>query len=851
MPEPTAKDDLEGLTELEDGSVLVDDVSTDSEETASAFGDNLAETLDEFELNTIATDLLELIEHDKKSRKARDEQQEEGIRRTGLGDDAPGGANFEGASRVVHPALVEGCIDFSARAMKELFPSAGPVKTKINGVTDEKKLDKAHKKRDFLNFYLTKRMPEYRSEKEVLLTQLPLGGSQYEKYWPEKKRIRMAFVPIDKVLLPFAANSFYEASRQTHVRELTEEEIDNYVEDGFFKDVFGLSDKTVEQTASQKATEKVEGKEESGYNEDGLRIVYETSCNWDVEGDGIKPYVIHIDAVSEKICAIYRNWKEGDEECTKLNWWVEDKFLPWRGVYGIGLHHIIGGLCAALTGGLRALLDSAHLNNLATAIKLKGARASGQSVQLDATAVTEIEAPAGVDDIRKIMMPMPFNPPSTVLFQLLDWMTNQTKGVIATAEEKIADAGSNMPVGTALALIEQGSQVFSSIHARLHESQRRALEIICRLLADYPEHALQDMAKFGLTPEDFLGSDDIEPVSDPNIFSETQRFAQTQSLLQLANGDAQDPSIPWNKIALRRRMMETLRIDGIDELLPKPADPVTSDPVSENVAVMNGSLLKANPIQDHQAHIQGHLLFILSPAIAQSPLTDGKSLSILLGHVQSHVYMAYEGLIRQAELALMQDNPDISPDKLAVQAAIHVEQRMAEWMQSVTREIMQASQIIQSKMPKPPVDPAIEATKEVAMAQIEQKKVVDEMEQARRNSAQQFEQDQAAKKQDLETKKAALEPVLEAAKREYEAQLEQERQQREEQQNQFNAAIELMKNKQDNDQHQITELRKNLEDNNTALQMKYMELKHDMEQSLFDKVRALFTSEPNDKTERT
>ena len=418
MAEPIPQPELEGLTELEDGSVLVEGLP-EAEEAESSFSANLAETLDTFTLNSIATSLLELIEKDEEARKERDKQQEEGIRRTGLGDDAPGGATFDGASKVVHPALAEGCVDFSARAIKELFPANGPVRTRVNGQDNEQLLDKARRKRDFLNFYITRRMPEYRAEKEILLTQLPLGGSQYEKYWFDGKRVRMEFVPIDKVYLPYSANSFYTSPRITHVRELTAEKVKEHVDSGFYTDVFGITEQQIERSDSEKANDKIEGKDESGYNEDGLRVIYEVTCKWDVDEEN-GPFVVHIDASSKQICAIYRNWREGDETQEALEWWVEDKFIPWRGAYGIGLPHLIGGLSAALTGALRALLDSAHINNAPTAIKLKSGRASGQTASLEMTAVTEIDAPAGTDDIRKVMMPVPFNPPSAVLFQLLD-----------------------------------------------------------------------------------------------------------------------------------------------------------------------------------------------------------------------------------------------------------------------------------------------------------------------------------------------------------------------------------------------------------------------------------------------
>lgn len=815
LPQPPSS--LGEITELEDGSALVEDPSEAVDSSAPAHDANLAEELPFFELNQIATDLVDLIEKDREARKERDKQQEEGIRRTGLGDDAPGGATFDGASKVVHPILAEGCVDFSARAIKELFPSNGPVRTKIVGDSTDAKLQKAKAKRDFLNFYLVERMPEYRSEKETLLTQLPLGGSQYEKYWFDGKRVRMEFVPIDKVYLPYSANSFYASPRITYARDVTEEDVRADVESGFYVDVFKTSSEAPEATESKKATDKIEGKSESGYNEDGIRIIYEVACTWDVEGKGPKPYIIHIDEPTNKITAIYRNWKENDQNEEHLDWWVEDKFLPWRGAYGIGLPHLIGGMAASLTGALRALMDSAHINNAATAIKLKGGRTSGQNISMDITSVTEIEAPAGVDDVRKIMMPMPFNPPSAVLFQLLDWLTNQAKGVVATAEERIADAGANMPVGTTLALIEQGSQVFSSIHARLHDSQRRALKIICRLIADYPDHAMADMARFGLVPADFLSSDDVEPVSDPNIFSETQRFAQIQSVLQMASADVQDPSIPWNKLELRRRALELMRVDGIDTLLPKPPEPITADPTTENTALMRGQPVKPVIEQDHMAHVKVHLMFIMQPLIAQGPGMTGPALAKIMDHVHEHLLLDYEHVMKSAMMLAQQQNPGASPDQIAEQAAMMGQESMGQFAQQLIPLLNDAMQVVQSKTPPPPEDPSIAATKEVAMKQIEQKEQSD---QARNDLDTKKHDDEML----LRQKEFGMQPMIEAMQREFEAKLEVERMQREDDRLRFEKMIEMQKNEADNRQHQMTELLKNRDDNETAIQTKLMEL---------------------------
>ena len=251
------------------------------------------------------------------------------------------------------------------------------------------------------------------------------------------------------------------------------------------------------------------------------------------------PYILMIDELENEVLGLYRNWEEHDETMTKLDWVVEFKFIPWRGAYAIGLPHLIGGLSAALTGSLRALLDSAHINNAATMLKLKGAKISGQSQQVDVTQIVEIEGAPGVQDIRQIAMPMPFNPPSAVLFQLMGYLDQATKGVVSTSEEKIADITSNAPVGTTQALIEQGAAVFSAIHARLHNAQSRVLKILCRLNRwHFDEMQKADVvADLDIVREDFGKNTDVVPVSDPHIFSETQRMAQMQAVLARVKED--------------------------------------------------------------------------------------------------------------------------------------------------------------------------------------------------------------------------------------------------------------------------------------------------------------------------
>ncbi len=636
-------EDEPDVIDTPDGGAIVRlDDDDDAPARSDDFYANLAETMPESELQTLAQTYLDLIGKDKEARKKRDEQYEEGIRRTGLGDDAPGGAEFQGASKVVHPLLTEACVDFAARAIKELFPPQGPVKDFIPGEATGEKVKKAQRKTDFMNWQLTVQSPEFRAELEQLLTQVPLGGAQYLKVtWSEaRNRPEFLFVAIDDMYLPFAATNFYSAQRKTHVQYLTALDYTRRVRSGMYRDVdIGPANMEPEFSVAEKANNKIEGRNETSYNEDGLRTVYEIYTIADIEGDEPLPYIISIDKPSGKVLSIYRNWDEMDEAQEELQWFVEFPFVPWRGAYPIGLPHMVGGLSAAATGALRALLDSAHISNSQTMLKLKGGSKGGQSLEIQPTQVLEIEGGLAADDIRKLVMPLPYNPPSPVLFSLLGFLVDAGRGVVRTTMEDIADGNPNAPVGTTLAKLEQGMVVFSAIHARLHNAMQKMLGILHRLNGMYldDEDVEAEVGEELATRADFEGPLDVVPVSDPNIFSEAQRFAQVQAVAQRA---AQLPQL-YNLRKVEERILDTLKIPNAKDLLNPAMEPKEQNAVNENVAATMGRPIVAFPEQDHIAHLKTHIAYLMSPALGMNPLIAPTYIPTILNHIKEHVAMWY------------------------------------------------------------------------------------------------------------------------------------------------------------------------------------------------------------------
>lgn len=731
------------VEELADGSAIVHMPDLKGPAEDEDFYSNLAESLNLYDLEKTTMRYLDLIEKDQEARKERDKKYEEGLKRTGMGDDAPGGATFYGASKVVHPVMAEACVDFASRAIKELFPPDGPVKTKILGETTDEKVERAERKRDYTNWQLTEQIEEFRDEQEQMLTQLPMGGSQFIKMWYDEKKKRPCaeFVGIDNILLPFSSVNFYTAQRVTEVQDITEFEYRQRVSRGLYRDINLIrATSEPEQTAAEKANDKIEGKQWQD-NEDGLRKVYHIYTWLDLDDDTrtkgeTAPYIMMIDALEHKLLGLYRNWEEGDDTLTKLDWIIEFKFIPWRGAYAIGLPHLIGGLSAALTGALRALLDTAHVNNSLTMLKLKGAKISGQSQQVEITQVTEIEGAPGVDDIRKIAMPMPFNPPSPVLFELLGWLDGAAKGVVTTAEEKIADVTSNTPVGTTQALIEQGAAVFSAIHARLHDSQRRLLGVLGRINRWY----LDDMRKgdvvadLPITREDFARNSDIIPVSDPHIFSETQRIAQLQSVLQLSTTfpGMIDPR------AVVSRMLKQLKVQDINELMPNNSKPQEIDAADENAAMALGKPAFAYPRQDQLAHIQTHLTFAMDPALGSNPLIAQNYIPLALEHIKQHMMLWYTSQIKgyvtsgsDIKLDKYENNKlaaDI--DKAIAMASEHVKLDTAQVFEGVIPALQQLGQIAAQFKPQPPMDGEAQAVLQASMAETQRRAAADQAKNA-------------------------------------------------------------------------------------------------------------------------
>jgi hypothetical protein len=747
------------VEDTEDGGAILREKNDDDHATKLAHFANIVDEVDQDMLKTAISDLMEKIENDKEAREKRDKQYEEGLRRTGLGDDAPGGAQFTGANKVVHPMLVEACVDFSARFMKEVFPPNGPVKSKILGIRDKSKIQKAERKAEFMNWQTTEQMVEFRGELEQLSTQLPLGGGQYLKFmWnPLHRRPNSEFIAIDDIYLPFAATNFYTAERKTHVQYITKFEYQRRVKSGMYIDAdLGVPDDP-EFSKSTQANDKIEGRKDLSYNEDGLRTIYEVYTYLDF-GDGPEPYILSIDKSTDMGLGLYRNWEPDDDRQLELDWIVEFPFIPWRGAYPIGLTHMIGGLSGAATGALRALLDSAHIQNVPTLLKLKGGP-GGQTLNVQPTEVVEMEGGALIDDVRKLAMPLPFNGPSPTLFQLLGFLVDAGKGVVQTSFEKLSDQNPNQPVGTTMALIEQGMVVFSSIHSRLHGSMARCFKILHRINSAYLTIEDIEAQSQGLEidPSDFDGPMDIIPVSDPAIFSETQRFAQTQAIMQRATAMPQ----MYDARKVEEMFLRNMKVPANEVLQSLPGSE-DMDPVSENVAAALGRPVYVLPSQDHMAHLMTHMPFLKSPLFGSNPAIIKTYLYPMATHLRDHILNYY--LVEAHNAVDKAQSEELIPEEAEdqVKVILEVQKFIEQQLAGFAQELAQIDEAAQQFRPQPPMPP--DKTMEVAQlnAQVQgqamqQRMQVDQaklqMDQQKMQSQQQLEQQKMQSQQQLEAAK--------------------------------------------------------------------------------------------------
>jgi len=661
----------EGVIELPDGSIEVVDPDAESVEPDVddlEHYDNLVEDFTDDELIKIGMEVMEGFLADKASRSAWESLYEKGLKVL-LADDSTSdndARSIRGLSEVRHPLIAEAATQYQARAIAELFPSEGPVNSNVMGeISDELDAQKDRVK-DYMNYQLTTEMPEYFPDLDQMLFHKPLVGQIFRKAWydPLLGRTTIRYVTVDDLVVhEYDTRDLQTAKRISHILRPAPNDYAKHVVADFY---VGLDDPQAEVTSetddyTSGVIDKIQGVTQSPDSDDGQIILIEQCVDYDLPGehaskDGIaRPYTITVHPQTNKVVRICRNWDEDDEQFNRETWYISYKFLPGLGFHGYGLYHAIGGLNEAATGSLRALLDSAQYANLQGGLKLKG-RVDGGEIEIGPGEFPDIDAP--VDDIRKAVMPLTFKEPSAVLFQLLGFLVDTGKRFANTIEMNIADANQNTPVGTTVALLEEGSKVFSAVHKRSHWSQMQEFQLLAKLNGRH----LDDEYPYQVAGEDkvvrradFDERVDVVPTSDPNIFSITQRVGQAQATLQMAK-DAPDLH---DRYEAHKRMYEALRVPNWEAILQKPQEAVRLDPIAENIAIMQGKPIKTLIDQDHQAH----MVVLDSWFSALPPQAQQIWIGAYMAHRAEHMALYYRVQMQQRLQAPLPMLPDFAdPD---------------------------------------------------------------------------------------------------------------------------------------------------------------------------------------------
>ena len=565
---------------------------------------------------------------------------------------------FQGASGVTHPLLAESVTQFQAHAYREMLPAKGPVDVSIVGEVTMDKEAQAERVKDFMNYQITNVMQEYDPEMDQLLFHLPLAGSAFKKvyYDGQKNRAVAKFIPSEDLVVPYNASDLMSAERIAHVLKMSENDLRKKQVSGFYRDI-DLNPGISEDNPIQEKMDKLEGVQKTDEEYDFNLIEFHAEC--DIEGfedldkngeqTGIKlPYIITVDQNSGEVLSIYRNYKPNDPTKQKIPYFVHFKFLPGLGFYGFGLIHMLGGLSRTATSALRQLIDAGTLSNLPAGFKARGLRIRDDDSPIQPGEFRDVDAPGGA--IRDGLMPLPYKGPDQVLYQLLGFVVQSGREFASIADQKIGDGSQSNPVGTTMALLERGSRVMSSIHKRLHYAQHIEFRILARVFAEYLPPTYPYAVRGGdrqIKLADFDDRVDVIPVSDPNIFSMTQRISLAQTQLQLAQSN---PEL-HNIYEAYRRMYMALGVDAIEAILPPPQPPAPLDPGKENSNSLKGAALQVFPGQDHQQHINAHRAFMSSYLVKNNP----QILLILQSHVSDHISQQAKEEIEAKNAPLIQE----------------------------------------------------------------------------------------------------------------------------------------------------------------------------------------------------
>ena len=743
----------------DDVEIGIDGVTIDlmPEIDEETFDANLAEFMDDSALQSLASDLIDLVDADINSRKDWVDSFVKGLEVLGMKYEERT-EPWSGSCGVYSTLLTEAAVRFQAEMITETFPAAGPVKTQIMGAVDKMKEEAAERVKDDMNYKLTDEMIEYRPEHERMLYSLGLTGAAFKKvyYDPAMGRQVAIFLPAEDIVMPYGASNIYNAERVTHVMRKTPNEVKKLQVAGFYRDI-DLGDPVHIFTDVEKKKA-----EEQGYSltDDDRFQFLEVHVDYDLPGfedkDGIAlPYVVTIERGTQNVLAVRRNWEEGDKRKQKRQHFVQYTYIPGFGAYGLGLIHLIGGYARAGTSLIRQLVDAGSLSNLPGGLKSRGLRIKGDDTPIAPGEFRDVDVPSGT--VRDNIMPLPYKEPSQTLLALLNQITEEGRRLGAIADMKISDMSGQAPVGTTLALLERTLKTMSAVQARVHASLRMEFKLLKAIIRDFAptEYSYDPTGADRSAKQSDYDLVEVIPVSDPNSATMAQRIMQYQAAIQLAQGAPQIYDLP----KLHRQMLEVLGIRNAEELVPGSEDQKPRDPISENMSFLTGKPTEAFIYQDHDAHIATHMAMMQDPmvmqTIGQNPMAQQMQ-GAIMAHVAQHVAFSYRVKVEE-QLGVPLPAPDVEmPEEMEVQLSRLVARAAQQLMQT---NQSQAQQQQAQQMAQNP---------EMQMKQQELQLKAQELQRKEADSQRDFQI--AQQKLQLETQRLQVDAQKEAARLQNQAQ---------------------------------------------------------------------------------
>ena len=659
-------------------------------EDGEQFDSNLAEFMDEGELESLGSELVELVEADIASRKDWVEMFVKGLDVLGMKYEERT-EPWNGACGVFSTVLTEAAVRFQSETIIETFPAAGPVKTEIIGAINKLKEEAAERVRTDMNYQLTEAMPEYRPEHERMLFNLGLAGSAFKKvyYDPTLGRQTSIFVPAEDIIIPYGSSGARTAERVTHVMRKTKNDVKKLQVAGFYRDVDLGEPVTIHTDVEKKKAE------DTGYSltDDDRYQFYEIQVDFcidafDEDEEIAVPYIVTVDRGTGKVLSIYRNWEEEDVLKLKRDHIVQYDYIPGFGAYGFGFIHLIGGYARAGTMLIRQLIDAGTLSNLPGGLKSRGLRVKGDDTPIAPGEFRDVDVPSG--SIKDNIMALPYKEPSQVLSGLLDKITEEGRRLGSVADMKVGDMSANAPVGTTLAILERQLKTMSAVQARVHYSMKQEFKLLKNIIRDYTPTSYEYDPENGDRKAKQEDYDMVEviPVSDPNSATMAQRIMQYQAVIQLAAGAPQIYNLPM----LHRQMIEVLGVKNADKLVPTEDDQDPKDPISENMAFLKGEPTKAFIYQDHEAHISAHQSFMQDPkiaaAIGQNPMAQQMQAAIM-AHIAEHLAYQYRKNVEDQVGVPLPAPGERLPEDIEVQLSRLVAQGSAQLLQKNMAEAAQ------------------------------------------------------------------------------------------------------------------------------------------------------------------